>query len=193
MLARRIFLILLSLASGLTAVNASALGPQVKMHTTMGEIIVQLDAQKAPLSVANFLSYVDTGYFDGTIFHRVIPGFMIQGGGFTTDFERRAGNAPVRNEADNGLPNARGAIAMARTQDPHSATSQFFINTVDNTALDHREPTPQGWGYTVFGKVVEGMDIVDKISAVATGQQGRYRDVPKQAIVIERITRVDGD
>lgn len=176
-----------------TSVGADTHAPRIKLQTSMGEIVLELDAQKAPLSVANFLSYVDAGHYDGTIFHRVIPGFMIQGGGFTADFDRKPANAPIRNEADNGLLNQRGTIAMARTQDPHSATAQFFISTVDNTFLDHKAQTVQGWGYTVFGRVVTGMETVDRISAVATGQRGRYRDVPKQAIIIERAVRADGE
>jgi len=194
MLARYFCLIAaLSLTGSVTSVSADALAPRIKLQTSAGEIVLQLDAQKAPLSVANFLEYVDSGHYDGTIFHRVIPGFMIQGGGFTADFDRRASNAPINNEADNGLKNARGTIAMARTQNPHSATAQFFINTVDNAFLDHRAPTARGWGYTVFGRVIEGMDTVDQISATPTGQRGRYPDVPQQAMVIERATRLDGD
>ena len=192
MLARCFCVVLLSL-TGLTSVSADTSTPQVTISTSLGEIVVQLDAQKAPLSVANFLRYVNSGHFEGTIFHRVMPGFMIQGGGFTPEFERRAGAAPINNEADNGLKNDRGTIAMARTQDPHSASSQFFINTVDNIFLNHRAPTVQGWGYTVFGKVVQGMDTVDQISAVPTGQHGRYSDVPKQPVVIQSVTRIDGE
>jgi peptidyl-prolyl cis-trans isomerase B (cyclophilin B) len=193
MLARCFSLILLSVACGLTTVRADTVEPRVKFQTSLGEIIVQLDAQKAPLSVANFLAYVDKAHYDGTIFHRVMPGFMIQGGGFTPGFDRRIGSAPIRNEADNGLQNLRGTIAMARTQDPHSATSQFFINTVDNDFLNHREPTARGWGYAVFGKVVEGMETVDRISAVSTGRYDLYENVPKEAIVIQHVTRIDGD
>jgi cyclophilin family peptidyl-prolyl cis-trans isomerase len=193
MLARCFCLVLLSVAYGPFAMSADALAPRVRLQTSMGEIIVQLDAQKAPLSVANFLAYVDNAHYDGTIFHRVMPGFMIQGGGFTPGFERRRGSEPIRNEADNGLQNLRGTIAMARTGDPHSATSQFFINTVDNGFLDHRAPTVQGWGYAVFGKVVAGMDTVDRISAVPTGRYDLYENVPKEAIVIRLVTRIDGD
>ncbi|MDH3713645.1 MAG: peptidylprolyl isomerase [Gammaproteobacteria bacterium] len=193
MLARFVSLILLSVVSGLTAVSADNQAPKVRLQTSLGEIVVQLDAQTAPLSVANFLAYVDKAHYDGTIFHRVMPGFMIQGGGFTAGFDRRVGGEPIRNEADNGLKNLRGTIAMARTQDPHSATSQFFINTVDNGFLDHREPTARGWGYAVFGKVVEGMETVDRISAVPTGRHDRYENVPKQAIVIQHVARIDGD
>jgi len=191
MLLRLSNLVLLCVLSGVTAADDRS--PRVTLETSMGNIVLQLDAEKAPRSVANFLAYVDRSHFDGTIFHRVIPGFMIQGGGFTPAFDRKAVEAPIRNEADNGLRNVRGSVAMARTQDPHSATAQFFINTVDNVFLDHRAPTPRDWGYAVFGRVVEGMDTVDRISGVATGQRGRYGDVPEQPIVIQRITRAAGD
>jgi cyclophilin family peptidyl-prolyl cis-trans isomerase len=165
--------------------------PRVQIATSAGMIIVELDPQRAPKTVENFLGYVDAGSYDGTIFHRVIKGFMIQGGGFTADFVQKPTREPIPNEADNGLKNERGTIAMARTGDPHSATSQFFINLVDNGFLDHRGRSPQGWGYTVFGKVVEGMDVVDKIGASATGPGGPFpRDVPQETVLIERITRV---
>ena len=157
---------------------------KVLIKTSMGEITVELDADKAPLSVANFLAYVDAGFYDGTIFHRVIPKFMIQGGGFTADMKRKTAGAPIKNEADNGLKNDRGTIAMARTNDPHSATAQFFINTVNNDFLNHKSKTSQGWGYVVFGKVVTGMDVVDAISSAKTVMRGMYRDVPAENIEI---------
>jgi len=188
MLARTLLFLLSSFAGAALAADA----PQVRLHTSLGDIVVELDAQRAPLSVKNFLSYVDAGYYTGTLFHRVIPGFMIQGGGFTADFQRKTTNAPIQNEADNGLHNVRGSIAMARTGDPHSATAQFFINTVDNAFLDHRAKTQRGWGYAVFGRVVSGMDVVDRISAVPTGSRGPYQDVPKDAVIIEQATRADG-
>lgn len=163
--------------------NASTL-PRVKMETSKGNIILELDSGKAPQTVKNFLAYVDSGFFNATIFHRVIPGFMIQGGGFTQDMNRKPTLAPIKNEANNGLKNNRGTIAMARTQDPHSATAQFFINTVDNTFLNYKSSTMSGWGYAVFGKVVEGIEVVDAISKVKTGMKGRYRDVPQTPVVI---------
>ena len=147
----------------------------------MGDIVITLDAKKAPATVSNFLKYVESGFYDGTIFHRVIDGFMIQGGGFSEDFEE-----PIKNEADNGLKNVRGSIAMARTSDPHSATSQFFINVADNVNLDYRSSTGRGWGYAVFGRVVEGMNVVDEIRKVKTTFKGPYRDVPVTPIVIKQ-------
>lgn len=163
--------------------------PQVHMSTTFGDIVLELDREKAPKSVQNFLNYVQEGFYDGTIFHRVIDGFMVQGGGFTQDFQKKATHTPVENEANNGLKNVIGSIAMARTNDPHSATAQFFINVADNGFLDHRSPTPRGWGYAVFGKVVEGMEVVDKIRRTATGSGGPFRkDVPRTPIIIERVT-----
>lgn len=173
-----------------TGVAADAL-PRVVITTSEGDIVVELDREKAPATVENFLSYVDREFYSGTIFHRVIPKFMAQGGGFTEGFEQKPTSKPIRNEADNGLRNLRGTIAMARTSDPHSATAQFFINTVDNGFLDHTSPTPNGWGYAVFGRVVEGMDVVDRIEAIPTGRGGPFpRDVPRTMIVIEKITRV---
>ncbi|HVR98085.1 MAG TPA: peptidylprolyl isomerase [Thermoanaerobaculia bacterium] len=160
--------------------------PRVALDTTAGRIVLELAADKAPKTVESFLRYVKAGHYDGTIFHRVIPGFMIQGGGFTSDMTQKPVQAPVQNEADNGLSNVRGSIAMARTSDPHSATSQFFINLVANTPLDHTGKTPQGWGYTVFGQVVEGMDVVDKIAQVQTGTRAMHRDVPVEAVVIRK-------
>lgn len=165
--------------------------PRVRMQTNLGTIILQLDPERAPETVNNFLTYVTTGFYDGTIFHRVIDGFMIQGGGYTQAFEAKEKGAAIRNEADNGLKNRRGAIAMARTNDPHSATSQFFINVVDNAFLDHSSPTPQGWGYAVFGEVVEGMDVVDRIKGIRTSSDGPFPgDVPTTPVIIEQVTVV---
>ena len=158
--------------------------PRVVLETNHGNIILELYPDKAQQSVGNFLAYVDEGYYSGTIFHRVIDGFMIQGGGFTDDMTQKSTKNGVPNEADNGLKNSRGTVAMARTTDPHSATSQFFINTVDNAPLDHTDKTPRGWGYTVFGKVVEGMDVVDAIAKAPTGTVGPFRDVPSETVVI---------
>lgn len=164
----------------------------VKMETTKGDIIIELNAEKAPKTVENFLSYVKAGYYDGTIFHRVIPNFMIQGGGFTPGMKEKPGEkTPIKNEADNGLKNDTGTIAMARTSDPHSASSQFFINVKDNGFLNHSAPTMQGWGYAVFGKVTEGMDVVHEIEKVATGQVGMHGDVPKEDVIIEKVTVVE--
>jgi peptidyl-prolyl cis-trans isomerase B (cyclophilin B) len=158
----------------------------VRLHTTLGTIGIELDAVKAPETVANFLQYVKDGHYANTIFHRVIDGFMIQGGGFEPGMRQKATRAPIRNEADNGLRNTAYTIAMARTSDPHSATAQFFINVADNTFLDHTAPTPQGWGYCVFGRVVEGADVVDRIRSVRTGQRGMHQDVPLEDVVIEK-------
>ena len=152
----------------------------------MGNIVLELDRERAPATVDNFLAYVNDGFYDGTIFHRVIDGFMIQGCGYIADFSRKQTRAPINNEADNGLKNTRGSIAMARTRDPHSASAQFFINVADNAMLDYKAPDVRGWGYAVFGRVVEGMDVVDKIRTQATGVQGGFRDVPKKTITITR-------
>jgi peptidyl-prolyl cis-trans isomerase B (cyclophilin B) len=162
--------------------------PRVRLETNLGAIVLELDAQKAPKTVENFLTYVRDGFYDGTTFHRVIKGFMIQGGGLTADMQRKPPKAPIKNEADNGLKNKRGTIAMARTGDPNSATSQFFINTVDNAPLDYKEKSLPGWGYCVFGKVVEGMDVVDAIEAVKTGSKAGRRNVPTKPVVIKRAT-----
>ena len=163
--------------------------PKVKLETTKGAIVLELDAAKAPKSVENFLQYVRDGYFDGTIFHRVIPGFMAQGGGFDADLMKKETRAPIENEANNGLKNARGTVAMARTNDPHSATAQFFVNLVDNTFLNHTAKSPQGWGYAVFGRVVSGMEVVDAIAKVPTGAKGPFSsDVPKETVVITKAT-----
>ena len=160
----------------------------VTLHTSMGDITLELDAEKAPKTVANFLQYARDGFYDGTIFHRVISNFMIQGGGMTADMAQKETRAPVENEANNGLKNKCGTIAMARTNDPHSATAQFFINVTDNGFLDHTAPTAQGWGYAVFGRVTAGMVVVEKIKAVATGTKGFHQDVPKETVTIERVT-----
>ena len=159
---------------------------KVKLTTSLGEIIIQLDAEKAPVTSANFLTYVNEGFYNGTIFHRIIPGFMAQGGGFDTSFNQKAVHAPIKNEANNGLTNNRGTIAMARTNDPNSATAQFFINYKDNSFLNHTSQTASGWGYAVFGEVVEGMDVVDAMAKQPTGNRGGHQDVPKTDIVIEK-------
>ena len=159
--------------------------PRVTFETTQGSFVLELDPAAAPETVENFLAYVRDGFYEGTIFHRVIAGFMVQGGGFNQEFEQKQTRAPIRNEADRGGRNDRGSIAMARTPDPHSATAQFFINVVDNDFLNHRGRTAQGWGYTAFGRVVEGMDVVDRIAAVKTGSRGPYQDVPAEAVVIQ--------
>ena len=158
--------------------------PRVTLNTNHGDIVLELNPEKAPKTVASFLEYVESGHYSDTIFHRVISNFMIQGGGFTADMEQKDTNAPVENEADNGLSNDNGAIAMARTMDPHSASCQFFINTKDNGFLNHSSKTSQGWGYCVFGKVIEGMDVVDSIKAVDTGNFGGHGDVPTESVVI---------
>lgn len=157
----------------------------IKLTTNFGDILIELDTEKAPETTKNFQAYVESGHYNGTIFHRVIDGFMIQGGGFTPDMQQKPTQAPIKNEADNGLKNTRYTLAMARTNDPHSATAQFFINVADNGFLDFKAPTGNGWGYCVFGKVVEGSDIVDKIKNVATGNQGYHQDVPVEAVIIE--------
>ena len=165
--------------------------PNVLLDTTEGEILIELYPDKAPETVANFLKYVDEGFYKNTIFHRVIKGFMIQGGGLTMKMEEKPTSAPVKNEADNGLKNDRGTIAMARTMDPHSATAQFFINLVDNDFLNHTAPTMQGWGYCVFGKVVDGMDVVDKIGKTKTGARPPYDDVPLDSVLINEASRFE--
>ena len=158
--------------------------PRVELTTSKGVIVLELDTDRAPQTAANFIAYTQAGHFDGTIFHRVIPGFMIQGGGFTKSMQPKTTGKPIVNEADNQLKNVRGTVAMARTSDPHSATAQFFINTVDNDFLNFRGKYPRGWGYAVFGKVVQGMKTVDAISAVKTGVSGPHRDVPLTPVVI---------
>ena len=158
----------------------------IKLTTNHGVILLDLNAEKAPKTVANFVAYVAAGHYNGTIFHRVIKNFMIQGGGMEPGMNQRKTSAPIENEAANGLRNKRGSVAMARTNDPHSATAQFFINTVDNDFLDFKSPSGQGWGYCVFGEVVEGMDVVDKIRAVRTGNKGFHQDVPVDDVIIEK-------
>ena len=161
--------------------------PKVELHIAgRGVITLELDEAKAPKSAANFLSYVKSGHYDGTVFHRVIPGFMIQGGGFSPEMQQKGTQAPITNEADNGLKNDEYTVAMARTSDPHSATAQFFINVADNDFLNFRAPTAQGWGYAVFGKVVGGQDVVDVIKGVPTGRAGFHENVPKTPVVIEK-------
>jgi len=184
---KRILLALMlnTLALG-TAMAAD--NPRVRLETGLGDIVVELYPEKAPKTVENFLQYVKDGHYDGTIFHRVIDGFMIQGGGFTRDMVQKPTRGPVMNEADNGLRNAVGTIAMARTNDPHSATAQFYINVANNSALDFREKTPRAWGYAVFGRVVKGMDTVGKIKSVPTTSVGHYQDVPREPIVIRKAT-----
>ena len=161
----------------------------VTIKTNRGDIDVELDEGKAPETVKNFLAYVDAGHYRGTIFHRVINGFMIQGGGFAPDMKQKPTRPPVKNEANNGLRNDRGTIAMARTSDPHSASAQFFVNVADNAFLNHRAPTADGWGYCVFGKVTKGLDVVDKIKAVPTKTAGMYENVPVEPVVITEIVR----
>lgn len=182
-----------AMAAALTAVllaapaDGQAAEPTVKLETSMGDIVVQLNSRKAPLSTANFLQYVKSGFYDGTIFHRVIKGFMIQGGGLTQDMKEKSGHAPIKNEASNGLRNQRYTIAMARTSDPDSATSQFFINTVNNRFLD-ADKAQDGVGYAVFGEVIKGTDVVRKIEAVPTTTHGNYQDVPATPVVIKSAT-----
>lgn len=179
-------------ASAATATDtASQAHPQILMQTSLGDIVLELDRTKAPKSVDNFVKYVQDGFYNGTIFHRVIKDFMIQGGGFTPEMEQKPTRAPIANEANNGLKNVRGSIAMARTNEPHSATAQFFINTVDNSPLDFSAPTEEGWGYTVFGKVVKGMDVVDKIRATPTGSARPFpSDVPTTTVLIKKVSMV---
>lgn len=157
----------------------------ITLNTNKGAVIIELNEEKAPATCENFLAYVSSCHYDGTIFHRVIPGFMVQGGGFTAEMQQKSVRAPIANEADNGLPNDTGTLAMARTSDPHSATAQFFINVNDNTFLNHTEKSPNGWGYCVFGKVIEGMDVVMEMSMVPTANHGGHGDVPVDALVIE--------
>lgn len=172
-------------------IRAQGPDPVVKLETSMGDILVRLDARKAPMTTANFLEYVKAGQYDGTIFHRVIKDFMIQGGGMTASLREKTTRAPIKNEADNGLSNDRGTIAMARTMDPHSATAQFFINLVDNDFLNYSAPVPSGWGYCVFGKVVEGMDVVDKIAKVKTKSVGFHENVPTDMVLITGASRFE--
>jgi cyclophilin family peptidyl-prolyl cis-trans isomerase len=179
--------LVMALSSGLTFADDTK--PRVRLSTNLGDIVLELNPAKAPKSVDNFLAYVRDGSYNGTIFHRVIDGFMIQGGGFGQDFQKRPGHSPIQNEANNGLKNLHGTVAMARTNDPHSATQQFFINVADNGFLDHSSATSRGWGYAVFGKVIEGMEVVDKIRRTPTGSGGPFpKDVPLTPVVIEKVT-----
>ena len=193
---RRLFLFALAAASLAVPLAAVAANPRVEFDTTAGKFRVELYPDAAPKTVANFLDYVKSGHFDGTQFHRVIAGFMVQGGGFTADFKQKPAKAPVANEAEQaakaGLLNTPGTLAMARTADPHSATTQFFINVADNKFLNFRSPDPQGIGYTVFGKVVEGMDVVDKIAKAPTGSGGPFsKDVPVEKVIINKAFVID--
>ena len=185
---RLLTLVVAMLAAAFT--TSAADNPRVILETSKGKIVLELYADKAPQTVKNFIAYVDAQFYNNTVFHRVIPSFMIQGGGFTADMQQKSTRPPIRNEADNGLRNLRSTVAMARTPDPHSATAQFFINTVDNKALNHRDKSPRGWGYAVFGRVVEGMEVVDRISGVKTGTRGRFQDVPLEPVVILRADRM---
>mgnify|MGYP000261037546 FL=1 len=182
----------LAIATALPALAQSAgpgtAAPRVKLETSLGVITLELDAQKAPKTVANFVQYVKDKHYDGTVFHRVIDGFMIQGGGFTADMQQKPTRATIQNEADNGLKNLPLTVAMARTNDPHSASAQFFINVADNRFLNHTQPTLNGWGYAVFGKVVAGADVVDKIRQVRTGNRGMFQDLPTTPVTILKAT-----
>ena len=190
---RRFFLAGLALLTLTLTGAALAANPQVNLQTNKGLIVIELYPDQAPQSVANFLAYVDAGFYDGTIFHRVIPDFMIQGGGFTADLEKKTTRDPIPNEADSGLKNERGTLAMARTSDPNSATAQFFINHKDNAFLDHSGKNPRGWGYAVFGRVTDGMSVVDAIATTPTGAKGMFpKDVPLETIVIEKASRRNG-
>jgi peptidyl-prolyl cis-trans isomerase B (cyclophilin B) len=182
------FLLPLSLIFLLEGIVMAA--PLVHITTNLGDIVVELNEEKAPKSTANFLNYVNKGFYNNTLFHRVIPGFMIQGGGFDTDFHQKPTDATIANEANNGLKNTRGTIAMARTMDPNSATAQFFINLSDNAFLDYKSATPQGWGYAVFGHVIAGMDVVDKIAKQKTGTRYGHQDVPVDNVVIVSATQI---
>ncbi len=173
------------------AAVAKDANPRVAFETSMGRFVIELEADKAPKSVANILGYVDDGFYDGTVFHRVIADFMVQTGGFDTKMDKKATGAGVENEAANGLSNVRGSVALARTQAPHSATSQFFVNVVDNTQLD--PPSYDGWGYTVFAHVVEGMEVIDAIAAVPTQRVGRMSDVPVEPVIVETARRVTAE
>jgi len=169
-----------------TALNVLAANPMVELKTNQGDIVVEVFADKAPKSAENFVQYVRDGYYNGTVFHRVIDGFMVQGGGFEPGMKQKSTRAPIENEAKNGLKNERGTVAMARTQDPHSATAQFFINVANNDFLNYRSPDLQGWGYCVFGRVSEGEDVIEAIRKVKTGSSGFHQDVPKEDVIIER-------
>jgi cyclophilin family peptidyl-prolyl cis-trans isomerase len=189
LLAGIIFLTCVTFTQGLAAQG----NPQAIMHTSMGDIQLELFADKAPVSVENFINYAKSGFYDGTIFHRVIDSFMIQGGGFTPDMQKKATGEAIQNEAPNGLSNMRGTISMARTNDPHSATAQFFINVMNNTNLDFTgESDSRSWGYAVFGRVISGMDVVDKIRFVSTATSGQFADVPVEPVTIDNIEIIDG-
>jgi peptidyl-prolyl cis-trans isomerase B (cyclophilin B) len=183
--------LILALILGTLSARAERSNPLVKLETSMGDITLELYPDKAPATVANFLQYVKDGFFNGTIFHRVINGFMIQGGGFDANMSQKTTREPIKNEADNGLTNDAYTIAMARTMDPNSATAQFFINVADNRALNHTGKTPQGWGYAVFGKVVKGKEVVDKIKAVPAANQGMHQNVPVSPVTIIQATVVE--
>ena len=185
-------ILLFLIAASLGCSSALAQNPQVELKTSQGSIVLELYPDKAPKTVANFLQYVKDGFYSGVVFHRVIDGFMIQGGGFDRDMQQKAARAPIENEAANRLKNDVGTVAMARTPNPHSASAQFFINLKDNDSLNYREPTPQGYGYAVFGKVVRGMDVVTKIAKVPTGNAGPHQNVPREPIVIESATLLTG-
>lgn len=172
--------------SQLLAAQPGKEAPVIELHTGKGLIVVELNSEKAPVTAANFQQYVEEGFYDGTIFHRVIPNFMIQGGGMTPDMKEKETRAAIRNEADNGLPNVKYSVAMARTNDPHSATAQFFINTKDNDFLNHQAPSGQGWGYCVFGKVIEGQEVVEAIAKERTASKGWHDDVPVEPVIIEK-------
>ncbi len=188
---KKLLLSITTIALAFQVQIASADNPKVKMETSKGTMVIELYPDKAPVSVANFLSYVNSGAYDGTIFHRVIKNFMNQGGGFTPDYKKTATKDPIKNEADNGLKNLKYTVAMARTNAPHSATNQFFINTADNAFLDHSGKTSRGWGYTVFGKIVEGQNIAGAISRVPTGAGGSFgKDVPSTPILITKMTEI---
>jgi len=184
-----IFLVSVAMVVSPSESGAGEENPTVLMETSLGSITIELDQAKAPITVKNFLSYVDEKFYDGTIFHRVIGNFMIQGGGFTADMQQKRVKAPIKNEAGNGLKNMTGTLAMARTNVVDSATAQFFINVVDNDFLDHQNTTSQGFGYAVFGKVIQGMDVVEKIKAVKTGSKMGFSDVPAEAVVIKSVKR----
>ena len=184
MLLKRLSMFAIGMTLAVAALTSQA-APSIQMQTSMGTIVIELDSEKAPITVKNFLQYAKDGFYDGTIFHRVIDGFMIQGGGFTKEMGEKPTGAQIPNEAKNGLKNMRGTIAMARRAEPHSATAQFFINHKDNSALDY--PSQNGWGYAVFGKVTQGLDVVDKIAKVKTGNRGMFQDVPVEPVVIQSV------
>ncbi len=186
-----VMLFLITTFSFATETKMPSTATKVKLTTTLGPIVIQLNTEKAPLSSANFLTYVKEGFYNGTIFHRVIKDFMAQGGGFDKDFNQKTTHSAIKNEANNGLANTRGTLAMARTSDPDSATAQFFINYKDNAFLNHTSPTSNGWGYAVFGEVVEGMDVVDAMAKQPTGNRGAFQDVPKTDIIIEKAEVVE--